>query len=105
MTDDGWDGVAVELRHHFAFSICCGAGCRQTVEAQMGLTWSEIVGAGLHHHFVSRHQAEVDEEVLGRIIVGLNVGVREGWACVFGRVADFPTKFSVHAQKFTDRRC
>ena len=71
----------------------------------MGLTRDKVVSAGFHHHFVSQHLAEVDEEVLERIIVWLDVRVREGRARVLGRMADLFAKFSVHPQKFTDWGC
>jgi hypothetical protein len=69
----------------------------------MCLPWGKIVGAGFHHHFVGQQPAKVDQKVLGWVIVGLDVGMRERRARVFCRVANFLAKFSVHPQKLAER--
>ena len=77
MADDGGDGAAVELGHHVTFAVAGGARGREAVEAEMCGAWGEIVGAGLHDDFIRCHPAHVDNEILGGIVVWLNVWVWE----------------------------
>jgi hypothetical protein len=71
------------------------------VEAEVGRAWGEIISAGLNNDFVGGHPTEVDEEVLGRIVVGLNLRMGERRGGIRRCVANLLTEGSAHAQELT----
>jgi hypothetical protein len=74
------------------------------MEAQVGCAWCEIVGAGFDDDLVGLHPAEVDEKILGWIIVRLDVGVWEGRLRIFRGTTDFVPELPVHAKQFAEGR-